>query len=154
MFRPCSKYRGLGDWGTRGLGKDKCFPHSPSSQVPQFLSYGLSAYDPDEQENNCHNKENVQPSSEQRRRNHPEQPQDDEQDHEKHDHRRSPARLNCESYAATTGLRRMPIPSISVSTTSPACSHSWGVRPMPTPSGVPVEMMSPGSRVQPRDRLS
>src|SRR5262249_43235323 len=42
--------------------------------------------------------------------------------------------------AAITGLRRMPMPSISTSTTSP------GVR-LPTPSGVPVEITSPTSSV-------
>src|SRR5690606_38464724 len=39
-----------------------------------------------------------------------------------------------------TGLRRVPIPSMSTSTRSPACRR-------PTPGGVPVEIRSPGSRV-------
>src|SRR5262245_3439636 len=42
--------------------------------------------------------------------------------------------------SATTGLRSTPIPSISTSTTSPGLIG-------PTPLGVPVMMMSPGSKV-------
>src|SRR5256885_1719693 len=45
----------------------------------------------------------------------------------------------------------MPMRSISSSTTSPGFSHSGGVRPIPTPSGVPVKMTSPGCRVRPAD---
>ena len=47
-----------------------------------------------------------------------------------------------------------PIPSTSVSMTSPSFIYSGGVRPRPTPSGVPVAMMSPGSSVIPFDRDS
>src|ERR1700704_3628659 len=123
----------------------------------------------DEEENNCHNKENVEPAAERCGRDHSQQPERDQQNHEKHHHRRSlspggperpplrPSVLGVrlsESYADTTRLRRMPIPSTSVSMMSPTCSHSCGVRPMPTPSGVPVEIMSPGSSVQPRERIS
>src|SRR3546814_476644 len=43
---------------------------------------------------------------------------------------------------ATTGLRSMPIFSISHSTTSPGHRNSCGSRPAPTPAGVPVAMMS------------
>ena len=42
-----------------------------------------------------------------------------------------------------------PTPSTPASTTSPGHSHSCGVLPAPTPSGVPVAMMSPGSSVMP-----
>src|SRR3546814_9574047 len=48
---------------------------------------------------------------------------------------------------ATTGLRRVPIFSISHSTTSPGHRNSCGSRPAPTPAGVPVAMISPGSSV-------
>jgi hypothetical protein len=48
--------------------------------------YRLTSNHPDEQENNCHNKEDVQPSAQCCRRHHANQPQDDEQDHEKHQH--------------------------------------------------------------------
>ena len=37
------------------------------------------------------------------------------------------------------------MPEISTSTLSPPFIQSGGLRPMPTPSGVPVAMMSPGS---------
>ena len=125
--------------------------------------------DPDEQEHDCDDEKDVQPPAEHGGRNHPEQPQRDEQNDEKHQHRRSSRVPSVSStsdarsssavtpYAATTRFRRTPIPSTSVSITSPTWSHSCGVRPMPTPSGVPVEMMSPGSSVQPQrehlDRL-
>src|SRR2546421_7861156 len=46
-----------------------------------------------------------------------------------------------------TGLRMRPMRSISTSTTSPSCKKSGGVRLNPTPDGVPVAMISPGSRV-------
>src|SRR6266702_1272772 len=54
---------------------------------------------------------------------------------------------------ATTGCLMTPTPSTPASTTSPGHSHSWGVLPAPTPSGVPVAMMSPGSSVMP-DEMS
>ncbi len=40
------------------------------------------------------------------------------------------------------GVRRTPIPSISISTTSPGFRNSF--RSMPVPAGVPVEITSPG----------
>src|SRR5260370_3895606 len=46
-----------------------------------------------------------------------------------------------------TGLRMRPMRSISTSTTSPSCKKSGGVRLNPTPDGVPVAMISPGSSV-------
>jgi hypothetical protein len=42
-------------------------------------------------------------------------------------------------------LRNTPTPEMSTSTTSPAFIHSGGVRPAPTPPGVPVTITSPGS---------
>ena len=53
-----------------------------------------------------------------------------------------------------------PMPSIQLTSVSPGCRKRCGVRPTPTPAGVPVKMMSPGSSVsvlrqlgdQPRDR--
>src|SRR5260363_24886 len=54
---------------------------------------------------------------------------------------------------ATTGCRMTPTPSTPASTTSPGHSHSCGLMPAPTPSGVPVAMMSPGSSVMP-DEMS
>jgi hypothetical protein len=39
-------------------------------------------------------------------------------------------------------------------TTSPERSHFGGEKPMPTPAGVPVAMMSPGSSVRPREQVS
>src|SRR5262245_2341184 len=142
--------------------------------IPESLALNRLPSDyTDEQEHDCHNQEDVQPSAEGGRRNHPKEPQHDEQDDEKHQHgvlqadlkvhlydrsldnrRGRPSGRPSRTYAATTRLRRMPIPSTSVSITSPTCSHSCGVRPIPTPSGVPVEMMSPGSSVQPRDSTS
>src|SRR6185436_16080836 len=47
----------------------------------------------------------------------------------------------------TTGFRKTPIFSISTSTTSPSFKKIGGVRLKPTPSGVPVAMMSPASKV-------
>jgi hypothetical protein len=41
-------------------------------------------------------------------------------------------------------------PSISISQTSPCFIHTgFGLRAWPTPDGVPVKMMSPGSSVMP-----
>ncbi len=40
-----------------------------------------------------------------------------------------------------------PIPSISTTITSPAARKRGGLRKTPTPDGVPVEMTSPGSRL-------
>ena len=42
------------------------------------------------------------------------------------------------------GLRRMPMPLISTSTTSPGTIQGGGLRACATPSGVPVAMTSPG----------
>src|SRR3954454_20924120 len=47
---------------------------------------------------------------------------------------------NQQFYSSSTGFVRSPTPSTLTVTVSPACSG-------PTPDGVPVEMMSPGSRV-------
>src|SRR5690606_9507804 len=53
-----------------------------------------------------------------------------------------------------TGLRRQPMPSISTSTTSPGFRKTGGFMNTPTPSGVPVLIMSPGSSVQVREMYS
>ena len=42
------------------------------------------------------------------------------------------------------------MPSMLQATSSPGCSHFGGSKPMPTPAGVPMEMIVPGSRVMPR----
>src|SRR5690606_14001589 len=51
--------------------------------------------------------------------------------------------------SATTGFLRTPTRSTSTSQTSPGFMKSCGSMAMPTPEGVPVTMMSPGSRVMP-----
>src|SRR5690349_10995451 len=51
------------------------------------------------------------------------------------------------SASSRTGLRRMPIPSISISHTSPSRIQTGGVRAWPTPGGVPMAITSPGSSV-------
>jgi hypothetical protein len=43
----------------------------------------------------------------------------------------------------TTGLRNMPMRSISTSTTFPGCRNTGGCRAKPTPGGVPVKIKSP-----------
>src|ERR1700677_59260 len=48
-------------------------------------------------------------------------------------------------YSATTGLVSDPSPSTVTVTVSPGLSQRLGVRPRPTPGGVPVEIMSPAS---------
>ena len=50
--------------------------------------------------------------------------------------------------AATIGLRSLPTRAISISTVSPGWRNTGGLRPMPTPGGVPVKIRSPGFRVQ------
>ena len=52
----------------------------------------------------------------------------------------------------TTGLRSVPSPSISTSTTSPGWSQTGGLRAIPTPGGVPVKIRSPGWNVKTRER--
>ena len=49
------------------------------------------------------------------------------------------------AHPATIGVRSTPMPSPSISTTSPAFMNTGGFWKMPTPAGVPVETMSPGS---------
>lgn len=53
-----------------------------------------------------------------------------------------------------TGFRNLPSFSISISTTSPDRRNFGGSKPMPTPSGVPVAMMSPGSNVMPLEMVA
>src|SRR5579859_23643 len=57
------------------------------------------------------------------------------------------------TYRLSTGLRSVPMPSISVSMMSPAFKNSGGLRAKPTPLGVPVAMMSPASSVMPCERM-
>jgi len=53
-------------------------------------------------------------------------------------------------FSSSIGLRSTPMPSISISHTSPFFIHTgFGLRAWPTPDGVPVKMMSPGSSVSP-----
>src|SRR4029078_7584475 len=49
--------------------------------------------------------------------------------------------------AARIGVVKVPMPSISIVTTSPGFRNSGGLRPAPTPSGVPLEITSPGYSV-------
>ena len=51
--------------------------------------------------------------------------------------------------SSSIGLRKIPMPSISISKTSPARIHAGGLRAWPTPDGVPVTTRSPGSSVIP-----
>src|SRR2546426_3322716 len=48
-------------------------------------------------------------------------------------------------------FRSTPMPSISISTTSPTLRYSGGVRAKPTPAGVPVMITSPGHSSQPAE---
>lgn len=50
-------------------------------------------------------------------------------------------------YSASTSLVSWPIFSMSMVTTSPGLSQRCGLAAMPTPCGVPVRMIVPGSRV-------
>ena len=50
-------------------------------------------------------------------------------------------------FSATQGLVNSPMPSIQTVIVSPGFSHRGGLRPKPTPGGVPVETTSPGSNV-------
>ena len=53
-------------------------------------------------------------------------------------------------FSSSTGLLRTPTPSISTSQTSAAFIQTGlGLRAWPTPDGVPVRMISPGSNVMP-----
>ena len=56
-------------------------------------------------------------------------------------------RLRCweQNYSATTGFVSAPKPSTVTVTLSPGLSQRCGLRPIPTPEGVPVETTSPGS---------
>src|SRR5258708_1190677 len=55
-------------------------------------------------------------------------------------------------FLGTRSLRSSPIPSISLTRVAPAFRYRLGSRPMPTPAGVPVKMMSPGSSGRIDDR--
>jgi len=45
------------------------------------------------------------------------------------------------------GVTSVPIPSISMATVSPGFRYTGGLRPLPTPDGVPVAITSPGQSV-------
>ena len=51
-------------------------------------------------------------------------------------------------YSATTWLRSVPIPEISISTVSPGLSQRDGSNPAAAPDGLPVEIRSPGRSAQ------
>src|ERR1700761_3708509 len=61
---------------------------------------------------------------------------------------------DCLRYSATTGLVSEPSPSIVTVTVSPGLSQRLGVRPRPTPGGVPVDTISPGSNGVMDDKCS
>jgi len=48
-------------------------------------------------------------------------------------------------FSSTMRARSVPMPVISTSSVSPGFIHSGGLRLWPTPSGVPVAMMSPAA---------
>src|SRR5262249_12720460 len=52
-------------------------------------------------------------------------------------------------FSSSIGLRKTPIPSISISQTSPCRIQAGGLRAWATPEGVPVSKRSPGSSVMP-----
>ena len=56
-------------------------------------------------------------------------------------------RLSILASLSTKAWVSAPIPSIQLVSTSPSCKYCGGVRPIPTPDGVPVKMMSPGKSV-------
>src|ERR1700754_2659528 len=56
-------------------------------------------------------------------------------------------------YGATMSTCRIPMLSTSPSTLSPGFKNTGGTRAKPTPDGVPVLIMSPGSNVNPADKL-
>ena len=51
--------------------------------------------------------------------------------------------------SSAIGFDSKPMPSIAISQTSPFFIHIGGLRANPTPEGVPLMMMSPGSSVMP-----
>src|SRR4051812_1347375 len=57
-------------------------------------------------------------------------------------------------HAYTTVLLSVPRPEIEMSIMSPALRKRGGSKPMPTPAGVPVAMMSPGFNLIPADKVS
>ena len=52
-------------------------------------------------------------------------------------------------FSSAIGLTSTPTPSMSISQVSPPFMNTGGLRAKPTPDGVPVMMMSPGSSVMP-----
>src|SRR5271155_5455655 len=55
---------------------------------------------------------------------------------------------------STIRFSRTPMPPISIRTTSPPLRNLGGLKPMPTPAGVPVAITSPGCSVMPADSVS
>src|SRR5688572_11621180 len=55
-------------------------------------------------------------------------------------------------HGSATGFSSTPMPLASRRTISPALRKTWGLRKTPTPAGVPVLTMSPGSRVMMLDK--
>ncbi len=51
-------------------------------------------------------------------------------------------------YSATTSLRKVPMPEISISSVSPGFSQRGGSNPAAAPDGLPVEIRSPGRSAQ------
>src|SRR5690606_37874715 len=60
----------------------------------------------------------------------------------------------CSIFYRTSLFSSSPSPWMVTFTTSPAFMNSGGLRAKPTPDGVPVAMISPGSSVMIRDRCS
>ena len=52
-------------------------------------------------------------------------------------------------FSSSIGFDSTPMPSMSISQVSPGFIQSGGLRGWPTPDGVPVKQMSPGSSVMP-----
>src|SRR4051812_5999670 len=82
-----------------------------------------------------------------------------ERDLETRPHAQSPREADSAIHGRTRPLHRgqtqrfssSPMPEIEMRTVSPAFRKRGGSKPMPTPAGVPVAMMSPGRRVVPAE---
>ena len=53
------------------------------------------------------------------------------------------------NYSPNTVFLNTPIPSTTQTTSSPSFRNFLGLKPIPTPAGVPVAIMSPGFKVTP-----
>ena len=56
--------------------------------------------------------------------------------------------------ASRNSFSSTPIPEISIRATSPGTRYLGGLKPIPTPAGVPVAMTSPGISVTPAEIVS